>query len=87
VPDDQFLANIDQQQTKIYDQRTPQCPSISPSAFQTGQQICIQSTGVVYVKLFYSRLAFLVPHPFRDDDCGFIRKEVAMAIFGAVEWK
>jgi hypothetical protein len=49
APDDQFLATIDQeQQTKIYDHRKPQCPSVSPSAFQPGQQIRVQSTGVVY---------------------------------------
>jgi hypothetical protein len=48
-PDAQFLAHIDQeQQTKIYDHSKPRCPSVSPSAFQPGQQIRVQSTGIVY---------------------------------------
>ena len=44
---DQFLAHIDQQQTKIYEYRKLQCQSVSPAALQTGQQIRIQSTGIV----------------------------------------
>ncbi len=44
---DQFLAHIDQQQTRIYDYRKLQCQSVSPAALQTGQQIRIQSTGIV----------------------------------------
>ena len=44
---DQFVAYIDQQQTAIYEQRKLQCQSVSPSALQPGQQIHIQSTGIV----------------------------------------
>ena len=44
---DQFVAHIDQQQTKIYDHRTSQCRSVSLSALQNGQQIRVQSTGIV----------------------------------------
>ena len=43
----QFVAHIDQQRTKIYDHRKPQCRSVSLSALQKGQQIRIQSTGIV----------------------------------------
>jgi hypothetical protein len=45
--EDQFLAHIDPQQTKISDYRKPHCRSVSLSALQTGQQIRIQSTGIV----------------------------------------
>ena len=45
--EDQFVAHIDQQQTKIYDHRKLQCQSVSPATLQTGQQIRIQSTGIV----------------------------------------
>lgn len=41
------MAHIDQQQTKIYDHRKFQCQSVSPAALQIGQQIRIQSTGIV----------------------------------------
>ncbi len=46
---DRFYVHIDQggQQTTIYDQRKPQCPRVSPSAFQPDQQIRIHSTGVI----------------------------------------
>ena len=45
--EDQFVASINQQQTRIYDQRKLQCQSASPSALQPGLQIHIQSTGIV----------------------------------------
>jgi hypothetical protein len=44
--EDQFVAHIDQQQTRIYDHRKLQCQSVSSAALQTGQQIRIQSTGI-----------------------------------------
>jgi len=44
---DQFVAHIDQLRTKIIDHRKPRCRSVSLSALQTGQQIRIQSTGIV----------------------------------------
>lgn len=44
---DQFVAHIDQQRTKIYDHRKPQCRNVSLSALQTGQLIGIHSTGIV----------------------------------------
>jgi hypothetical protein len=45
--EDQFVAHIDQQQTRIYDHRKLQCQSVSPVVLQTGQQIRIQSTGII----------------------------------------
>jgi hypothetical protein len=47
VQEGPFVANIDQQQTKIYDDRKLQCQRVSPAALQTGQQIRIQSTGII----------------------------------------
>jgi hypothetical protein len=46
---DSFFVHSSQgrQQTMIYDRRKPQCPKVSPSAFQSGQLIRIQSTGEI----------------------------------------
>jgi hypothetical protein len=46
---DRFFVHSGQgrQQTMIYDRRKPQCPMVSPSAFQSGQLIRIQSTGEI----------------------------------------
>jgi hypothetical protein len=45
--EDQFVTHIDQQTTKIYDDRKPQCRTASLTDLQRGQHISIQSTGVV----------------------------------------
>jgi hypothetical protein len=45
--EDRFLVHIDQQTTKIYDNRQQGCRTASLTDLQKGQHISIQSTGLV----------------------------------------
>jgi hypothetical protein len=45
--EDRFLVHIDQQTTKIYDNRQQGCRTASLTDLQSGQHISIQSTGFV----------------------------------------